>query len=58
MPRDFKPKAELKEIPFLSSTIETVDRAMTEWLQNLNIHAESNKGFTGSVGCSREVFFS
>ena len=45
MPRDYRPKPKLKEIPFQPSTIETIDHAMTEWIQKLNIHAETNKGF-------------
>ncbi len=45
MPRDVKPTAALKEIPFQPSTIETVDHAITEWLKRFNIHAVSNKGW-------------
>lgn len=45
MPRRSKPKGKLKEVPFQPSTIETVDYAMTEWVQALNIHADTNKGF-------------
>jgi hypothetical protein len=45
MPRNYKPEAELKEIPFQPSTIETVDHAVTDWLQDINIHVVTSKGF-------------
>jgi hypothetical protein len=45
MPRDERPEAELREIEIQPSTIETVDFAMTEWVQSLNVHAQTNKGF-------------
>jgi len=35
----------LKEISFSVSTIETIDWAFYNWLNDLNIHVETNKGF-------------
>ena len=38
--------APLKEIPFQPSTLETIDRAMFEYIdEQLNIHCTTNKGF-------------
>ena len=34
-----------REIPFQPSTIETIDYAITNWLKELNIHVDTNKGF-------------
>ena len=34
-----------REVPFQASTIETIDYAMTNWLKDMNIHANTNKGF-------------
>jgi len=45
MPRNFKPKPKLREIPFQPSTIETVDHAITEWLRGMKIHTTTSKGF-------------
>ena len=45
MPINEKPEPELREIEIQPSTIETVDYAMTEWVESLNIHANTNKGF-------------
>jgi len=45
MPRDYKPEAELKSIPFRSSKIETVDYAIADWLKKINIHVISNAGW-------------
>jgi hypothetical protein len=49
MPRETqgktKPLAELKEIPFMPSTIETIDHAITEWISDASIHVATNKGW-------------
>ena len=38
--------ANLKEISFMPSTLETIDSALFEWLDNeLNIFATTNKGW-------------
>jgi|TARA_R110002096_G_scaffold69296_3_gene166586 hypothetical protein len=40
------PDAELKEISIMPSTLETIDRALFEWLtEELDIFATTNKGF-------------
>ena len=45
MPPDYKPDAKLKDVPFQPSTIETVDYAITEWLKEIKVHAETGKGW-------------
>ena len=49
MPPDNSKKQELaplQEIPFMPSTIETIDRALFDYLvEELNIHCTTNKGF-------------
>ena len=36
-----------KEISLMPSTIETVDGAMFDWLDGLDMHATTNKGWKG-----------
>ena len=40
------PSEEKREVPFLPSTIETIDYALFDWLdKSLNIHTDTNKGW-------------
>ena len=45
MPNNYKPDAKLKEVPFQPSSVETIDHAITDWLNGVNINVVTNKGW-------------